>query len=104
MEAETTRLLDEMGDTPAKVAWTIKDAGVLGQRCSPNHCPVVSYLKSRLPGHHFAAGVSCVHHYHARDGLDEMAILDLTRHVSLPHPVREFVRAFDRGEHPALEG
>jgi hypothetical protein len=99
LAARLTAALDNLGGTPDQVADRLRALGIKGDRIDPDSCPVAVYL----------TGLGL-----ARDGEQicvtstQVAVRKRNRvsvscSVSTPEPVREFIRAFDRGVHLDLE-
>ena len=80
--------LEALGTTAAEVAESLRAMGVRGVRGNPCTCPIARYLGPgwEVSGNE-AAGVDVLHY----------------RLVSLPSPVRAFLRGFDGGLYPELE-
>lgn len=89
-------LLRELGDTPEKVAGTLRQANVRGKIDSVTSCPVAKYLKSRL-GRTYTVGVG-LNYVDVWADLGEKK----TASVELPESVKQFIRNFDAGRYPDL--
>ncbi len=87
-----TELLDELGETPDKVAAKLQELGIVGTPGCRASCPVAVYLK--LNGFGLAEVAStwaCT--YQASNWIC----------VDLPLAVRQFVRLMDMGKWPELK-
>lgn len=80
--------LAALGDTPAKVAATLRAAGIKGHRGSSGCCPVARHLR--------ANGFAW-----ARVGRHTANVQG--QHYGLPGAVEDFALAFDHGCYPDLE-
>jgi hypothetical protein len=86
--AHVRDLLDQLGDTPDKVADRFRTLGIKGTRglachCLACHCPVAIYLERHFGSGNVAVGTD----YVTVDGID----------VLLQDAVIEFVKRFDQG-------
>lgn len=91
LEDEVLAALAELGDTPDKVADSLKAQGIKGYCCDGTHCPVGKYLNGKFPRKklHASATHICDHTFGARL-------------VQTPRAIAVFVRLFDEGKYPDL--
>lgn len=92
--------LEDLGKTANTVAEILSREALVGKPGDDCGCPVALYLQAVIEEHP-RAGVYQEDHYFAcvwRSDRPDNA--ELT--VDLPDAVRDFVRAFDRGEYPDL--
>lgn len=82
-----------LGDTPDRIAKTLREKGIKGVRHERCDCPIARYVRHVAGGGLYSVSVhnSSVHHEHNRWSLP------------LPPAVDRFVRAFDGGKYPELE-
>jgi hypothetical protein len=85
-------LLNQLGETPEKVAQSLKDKGFKGKRKQAHCYPIYQYLTS----HGLDLGVSP----------SEIALYDTTTKgcdITAPLPIKQFIYDFDIGKYPELE-
>lgn len=85
--------LSALGSTPTDVAGTLAILGIKGYRRDTHACPITNYLKKK--GHHNVS-VSAAYVYVGKRH-------DTRIRISTPEAVRQFINAFDNGDHPELE-
>lgn len=88
--------LHDMGSTAQEVADTLKQAGIKGRRQSCENCPIARYLD--------LLGYAC-----PQVGLESginAGNRAIFRYIDEPHTeaTEGFIRQFDKGEFPGLEG
>jgi len=97
--AAAEQLLAALGDTPAKIARTLYDAGIRGERCNEGACPIATYLlRSDLGLHSVAVIGNVVCLYLGNPGQTWLG----HAYVDVPDAVEEFIDRFDNGAHDEL--
>lgn len=90
--------LQLLGLTADEVADSLRVAGVKGKRVSTISCPVVTYLRRKLPGYAIYATQSVVDWA----PIDSPPLSGIGETVMIPPPVRDFIKRFDLGDYPDL--
>lgn len=88
MTTDVIDLLDALGDTAGKIAKTLAEKGIKGERGEPGCCPIYNYLTGE--------GIPV-----AKVGGRVIKLAPLGR-VSPPAAVVEFIRLFDNAAWPEL--
>lgn len=93
MTSESARLLlESLGDTPEKVAQSLKDRGIRGVRYSLHRCPIARLLQ----GNGYPRAWVGTRGAHCESGNGDWSF-------NLPPPVATVRRIFDAGLLPELE-
>lgn len=102
-ENDLQHVLAELGNTSEEVAAALETAGIQGVKNTVRYLnPIVRYVQAKLRLDDFGLDLM------QRDGR-RVHTLQLSlpsgpsQEAELPAPVREFLEAFNRGEHPGLE-
>lgn len=96
-ESGLTDALAVLGETPEKVAESLRSKGIKGHRFypggpgSPYSCPIAIYL------HSVTGRIAQVDHEEAALGEEHEANIDWPVALPLPDGVKDFVEAFDCG-------
>lgn len=92
--------LDALGNSPVKVAASLIEKGITGNRHSAGSCPIAEYLKAQFPGVSVSTYYSSAIYEIGDNGLldDRKEIVN----VENPDPVVRFIREFDNGGYPTL--
>jgi hypothetical protein len=93
--AAAEQLLAALGDTPAKIARTLYDAGIRGERCHGSACPIATYLLRSDLGLYDVALMGNIAALYFGDGSNCIC-------VDIPDAVAEFIDRFDTGAHDEL--
>jgi hypothetical protein len=102
MKKEIGELLEGLGSSRAEVATTLQALRVRAAPKDPEGCAIARFLDAIVGGDPLVHSIS-VHRSHVKVlTLPKTLLRPPGVRVSLPLPVRHFVRAFDAGIYPGL--
>ncbi len=100
LRREVLSLLNSLGENSAQVGGALAEAGACGEVASLANCPVANYLHPILTADERVISV--------RVSSEQVVIKApqsrLALHIRIPSSVRDFIRAFDRGQFQGLQG
>ena len=89
------KLLNMLGDSPEKVADTLRKKNIKGRIGSRSSCPIANYLHRYHPGRVSVSQLMA--RFYEKSGGTERQM-----QIYLPDQLRDFVGRFDAGEYPDL--
>lgn len=113
-----TEFLKSLGSTSEEISASLLSMGITGEKCKPDFCPIVKAIYHKFP--QMSKGLKVGFYYHPRRTcyMSGWGYFTINAHTSfkitwedcqtsdpeVPEGIKEFVKDFDKGKYPFLEG